>query len=115
MRTVGIAARIGWGALLLIIPSKGLQLLGGHDTKPARRVLRVLGSRHLLQAAIEIDRGTRWHTIGRLADAAHCATALLFAWLAPGWRRAALTDAGVAGGFALLGLRDPSRAAVRAQ
>jgi hypothetical protein len=97
--------RAGWGATLLIAPGGVLRLFGGLDKgEGARLVFRILGGRHLVQAAAEYRFGGRARELGVFVDLLHGSTSVGFAFVRPLWRRAALTDAAVAGGFALLGL-----------
>jgi hypothetical protein len=100
-----LAIRAAWGATLLIVPARVIRLIGGVDqgTGP-RLVMRVLGGRHLVQTAAEYRFGGQAREVGIAVDLLHGASSVAFAVLRPAWRRAALTDAAVAGGFALLGL-----------
>ncbi len=94
-------ARAGWGTLLVARPDLGLQMLGAPDTSgPAPTVLRILGARHLAQAAVELARGPAWRRPGAVVDVLHATTSVLFAALDREWRRAALTDATIATLFA---------------
>ena len=89
---------------LLIAPGPVLRLFGGADEGRApRRVMRVLGARHLVQAGAEYRLGGRAREIGIGVDLLHGATSVVFGVVSPPWRRAALIDAGVATGFAVLG------------
>jgi hypothetical protein len=97
------AVRTAWGALLLLAPDPVLRRVAGQRTPDprARAVLRVLGARHLAQAAAlpVLPAG-----LGAAVDALHAATAAALALLAPRWRRGALLDTAVATGFAAAGL-----------
>ncbi len=50
------ALHAAWGAVLVCIPARLLELTGGVPSPTASRVLRVLGARHLSQAAITAAR-----------------------------------------------------------
>lgn len=97
--------RAPWGAVLLCAPSAVLAVADrrGSDTPPvARTVLRILGFRHLLQAAVERRRPTAAVlAAGAIVDGIHAATAVVFAAADRRWRRAAVLDAAVATGFCL--------------
>jgi hypothetical protein len=89
---------------LLIAPGAVLRLIGGADEgRDPRRVMRVLGARHLVQAGVEYRLGWRARRIGTGVDLLHGATSVGFGIVNPPWRRAAFTDAIVATGFAVLG------------
>ncbi len=102
----GLAVRAGWGALLLLRPDTGIDVLEGRgDTsEPARVVIRILGARHLIELGLELRHGPAWRRAGGVVDAIHSATAMGFSALDHRWRRAAVADALVAGGFAVVGL-----------
>jgi hypothetical protein len=67
-------------------------------------VARVLGARHLLQAAVEArgaERQARGRSIlGRSVDLSHAGTAVALAATDRRWRRLAVVDAVIATGFA---------------
>jgi hypothetical protein len=89
---------------MLIAPAPVLRLFGGADEGRApQRVMRVLGARHLVQAGAEYRFGGRARKIGTGVDLLHGVTSVVFSMVIPPWRRAALIDAGVAAGFAILG------------
>jgi hypothetical protein len=100
-----LALRAGWGAALLVAPGSVLQLSGDVDagTTP-RRVMRVLGARHLVQAGAEWAGGGRARQIGTVVDLLHAATSVGCSVVSPRWRRAALIDTAVTAAFVLLGL-----------
>jgi hypothetical protein len=101
-----VAVRITWGALLCAVPGRVLKLMGGADEGLApRRVMRVLGARHVLQGLAEYRFGASARRLGVGADLLHAATDVGFGVVDTRWRRAALTDAGIATGFAVVGLR----------
>jgi hypothetical protein len=89
----------------LISPGTVLRLFGGLDagTTP-RRVMRVLGARHIAQAGAEWAFGGPARQIGIVVDALHAATDVGFSVVNPRWRRAALSDTAVTTGFVFLGI-----------
>ena len=99
-----LALRAAWGTALLASPGTVLRLFGGADsgTTP-RRVMRVLGVRHIAQAAGEWAGGGRARQIGMVVDLLHASTSIGFAFLDPRWRRAALCDTAVTASFMALG------------
>ena len=100
-----LALRAAWGTVLLVSPGLVLRLFGGADESGGPRlVMRILGGRHLVQAGAEYRFGGRAREVGIVVDLLHGATSVGFGLLQPAWRRAALTDAAVAGGFAVLGV-----------
>lgn len=101
---VPLAIRISWGVTLLVGPAQMLRTFGGADDgRGARFVMRILGVRHLVQAGLEYRFGGRARKVGVYVDLLHGATSVGFGLFQPTWRRAAFIDAGVAGGFAVLG------------
>lgn len=104
------ALRALWGALLVLEPARVLQ------TVPDQRVergavlfTRILGARHLAQAAVSISRrgsSRRWVAAGVAVDATHALTMLALALLAADRRRPALTNVATATAFALAGVRE---------
>ncbi len=104
---VALVVRAIWGSLLVFAPGRALRLLGGADNGPiALTIIRVLGLRHLLEAGIELRRGAVAHDAGIAVDVLHAASALAFAGIDRRWRPAAVADAGVAVGFAMIGIVD---------
>jgi hypothetical protein len=96
---------MAWGAALLVSPGTVLRLFGGVDAGTApRRVMRVLGARHMAQAGAEWAFGGRAREIGIAVDIVHAATDVGFSIVNPRWRRAALSDTAVTAGFVFLGL-----------
>ncbi|BBH70627.1 hypothetical protein ACTI_73120 [Actinoplanes sp. OR16] len=88
---VSTVARVVWGAALVIAPRVLLRAGGRADASPgAVAFARVLGARHLVQAAVPVHR---W---GVVVDAAHAVQQLTLAAASPRWRTAALVDAAVA-------------------
>jgi hypothetical protein len=102
---IPLALRVAWGTALLVSPGTVLRLFGGVDagTTP-RRVMRVLGARHIAQAAAEWAFGGRARQIGTVVDVLHAATDVGFSIVNSRWRRAALSDTAVTTGFVVLGL-----------
>lgn len=95
-------ARATWGTLLLTRPGTAARLIGGRGPHPhyERAVLRVLGLRHLAQAAVtaawpepEVVLG------GAVSDALHALTGVGYATTRRARRRTGLVDAAVASGF----------------
>ncbi|NJC72294.1 hypothetical protein HC031_21615 [Planosporangium thailandense] len=104
------AARAAWGAALATAPAPVLRALGDRPDATARRITRLLGARHLAQAALTWLRPTdRMLALGAAVDAVHAATALALAAADGRWRRAARTDATAATTWAVLGLRERNR------
>ena len=97
------AFRTALGAVLLWRPSRLVTAAGGHpDDRTTRALARILGVRHLVQAAV-FRRGRR-ACLGAAVDAAHLASLLVVAACRPRWRRVALTDAGLAAALCGAGL-----------
>jgi hypothetical protein len=97
------AARAGWGCLLLLAPRR---VLGTRVPVPAAAVVvvRVLGARQILQAAVTASAPTGAVAVGSASvDALHAGSCVGFAAVRGPWRRAALTDAVVATALAAVG------------
>jgi hypothetical protein len=97
----------GWGAALLIDPRRVLRATGADpELAGAVGAARVLGARHLLQAAVLAARPgptARW---AAAIDGLHVCSMLALAVVAPSYRRPALASAQVAAGLgAVTGLR----------
>jgi hypothetical protein len=104
--STAVAVRTAWGALLCAMPGRILKLMGGADEGVApRRVLRLLGARHVLQALAEHRFGGEARRLGVGADLLHAATDVGFGVVDSRWRRAAFTDAVIATAFAAEGMR----------
>ena len=113
MSRAGVLVRAGWGGVLVGAPGSVLSITTRSDPAflgTARVVLRVLGARHLVQAAVE----ARWPrpgvlTLAATVDGLHAASGLAFAATDRRWRRSALFDAAVALAFALATARHALR------
>jgi hypothetical protein len=99
------AVRGAWGTLLICCPGPLLRAAAGHPGSGAdRAVLRVLGARHLLQAAVTAARpGPTVLGAGGVVDLLHAASQIALACSGPRWRRAAALDAVGAAAFAAAG------------
>jgi hypothetical protein len=94
-----------WGAVLLLEPGMVLMALGGaNEARTPKRILRILGARHLLQAGAEQYFGAEAFKLGACVDGLHALSGMGFACFDARWRRAALTDAAITGGFAACSL-----------
>jgi hypothetical protein len=106
-------ARALYGVSLLVRPDRALRIAtSAPPTRPATIVVRVLGARHLAQAALT----ARWPTsqvqhAGAAIDVLHAITDIGFARVDRRYRRAAALDAAIASGFATAGLFVRSRSA----
>jgi hypothetical protein len=107
-------ARAGYGAALLLAPGPAIRLStgrpAGHRT---RNVARLLGARHLIQAAVTAGIGPSAELLGLGAavDITHAASMAGLALADRGVRRVTLTDALIETAFAAAGLSSavPSR------
>ncbi len=101
-------ARAGWGSALLFAPQVVLDHVH-HAEADARTLLiaRVLGARHVTQAALSgVRPSPEVLVIGVWVDAAHAFTALALALLDRSRTRAGLVEMGLAGLWAVAGYRD---------
>ena len=97
--------RVAWGTILLVRPEAVLAAAGVRDPGMVP-VARVLGARHLLQAAAigpAAPPGLR--RLGAATDVLHVASLAAAAALLPRRRRAAIADAGPESLITLLSLR----------
>jgi hypothetical protein len=79
--------RLAYGIVLLAVPAVALNTVAADNSGPvARRVVRVLGARHVLQALLTSGRGRRWHRVGAGVDLLHAGSAAVFAVVKPEWR-----------------------------
>ncbi len=103
--------RVLWGTVLLITPEVVLRDLPHQRIdRAARGFARVLGARHLTQAAITSRDGTqRWLMAGAMVDATHAATMAALAALRPDRRKLALTNIATAMALAAAGVADARR------
>ncbi len=95
-----------WGAALLTSPRRVADALRLQlsDTAPGGGVIRVLGGRHVGQAAVTAARPTApVMAVGAAVDGLHALTALGWGAADRSHRRAGLTDAGLAAGFGVAG------------
>jgi hypothetical protein len=115
------AVRAGYGAALLLVPGRLIAAGTGQQAGPTvRGVARVLGARHLAQAAATARFGPSTETlgIGAAVDVTHAASMVALALAdrratgASGVRRITLTDALIETAFAAAGLSSavPDRA-----
>ncbi|MEU3453395.1 hypothetical protein ABZ671_07305 [Micromonospora sp. NPDC006766] len=97
-------ARLVWGATLVVAPRQVLRRWG-HPSGLAVGTLRVLGVRHLAQAAMTLRRPVPAVLVaGAAADLLHATSALALAAVDRRQRRLALLDSAIAGGWAVLDL-----------
>jgi hypothetical protein len=101
------AVRAGYGAALLLLPGPVIRLgtgrPAGHRT---RNVARLLGARHLVQAALTAGTGPSAESlgIGAAIDITHAASMAGLAMADRRVRRVTLTDALIETAFAAAGL-----------
>ncbi len=96
------AVRAGWGGVLLFAPVVARRI-GGPGFAPPHSIAiaRVLGARHLAQAAVTALAPTpAVAALGAVTDALHASGNLVAAGVSPRWRRAATIDAAIAAAFA---------------
>jgi len=95
MRLLVPLARAGYGAALLCAPGPMIGVVTGQPpSRRARQVARVLGVRHLTQAAITaLNPGPEVVALGVIVDLLHAASMFAFAGAVPDLRRAELADA----------------------
>ena len=88
-------ARAGYGAALLCAPGPMIGVITGQPpSRRARRVARILGVRHLAQAAVTaLNPGSEVVALGVVVDLLHAASMFAFAAVVPDLRRAELADA----------------------
>ncbi len=97
--------------MLLVAPEVVLRDLPHQRVDRGARVFaRVLGARHLIQAAITSREDTRgWVLAGAAVDATHAATMAALAALRPDRRKLALTNVATATALAAAGVADARR------
>lgn len=100
------AIRASYGVALLMAPGAVVYLgTGRYPGRRARRVARLLGARHLIQAGVSAFAPLPGVlAVGAGVDALHAASMLMLATVGRGMRRAALTDALAAALFAAAGV-----------
>ncbi len=106
-----IAVRTLWGSVLLAAPDAVLRDLP-HDRldRPARVVARLLGVRHLTEAAVTGRRDSRTLIrAGASIDAIHATTFAALAALRPDRRKLALTNVATASALAAAGVIESRR------
>lgn len=101
------ALRAAWGVLLLAAPARVLGAMERTDQTRAQRVVaRILGARNVVQAAVAWGvGGPGIRREGAVVDGIHALTSLGTAAASRRWRRLALTDAAIAAGLAVAGVR----------
>jgi hypothetical protein len=98
------AVRAGWGLVLIVAPDAVIAASNGRSDRTSRTTLRVLGLRHLVQAAVVGGHPTRtFQRLGVAVDVLHASSAVALAGIDTRQRRPALTEAAIAGGWALTG------------
>lgn len=114
METARLVAtvRCGWAVFLFACPDRPMAALTGlTPTEHDRQVLRVLGARQLVQAAVSLVHPShRVLAAGSAVDALHAATCLGLAAVDGRWRRGALLGALDATAFAVAGYAGARRA-----
>ena len=95
---ISTVARVAWGGALVIAPRALLRAGGRPDAAPAAIAFaRVLGARHLVQAAVTTAAPAPLVAdYGAIVDAMHATQQLALAIGSPRWRAAALVDAAIA-------------------
>jgi hypothetical protein len=113
--TASTAVRCGWGGLLLLFPAPVLRAASDAPTGgTAVLCARLLGVRHLLQAALtRRSPGPGTPGWGAAADAAHAATMATVALESRQWRRAGLADMVVAGSLSCATACEAGRRSMR--
>ncbi len=106
--------RGGYGAVLLCAPGTAVRLSGaGPASSRTLAVTRVLGARHLIQAAVTAAApNAAVLTVGAQVDCAHAASMLAVAAASRPLRRAGLGDGLIATVLAVAGLAVAGTAAV---
>lgn len=99
--------RAGWGGVLLTAPAEVLSHIHGvRVDRKAIVVTRILGARHLAQAALSgVNPGPEVLAAGVWVDTVHSATALGLAVVDRRRARGGVADAAVAASWAALGWR----------
>ena len=85
------ALHAAWGGILVCVPARLIRLAGEVPSPSSRRVLRLLGVRHLGQAAVTAARpGPAALRAGGVVDILHAASCAGLALADARWRRAAV-------------------------
>jgi hypothetical protein len=106
-RVVLQAVRAGYGGALLLLPGPAIRLCTGRPAgHRAQNVARLLGARHLVQAAVTAGSGPSAESlgIGAAVDLTHAASMAALALADRRVRRVTLTDALIETAFAAAGL-----------
>jgi hypothetical protein len=99
--------RAGYGTVLLLIPGRVIRMGTGRPAGArARNVARLLGARHVLQAAVTVAAvpGAEALGIGAAIDLTHAASMAGLAVIDKRVRRVTLADALIETGFAAVSL-----------
>lgn len=98
------AGRVAYGCGLLLAPARALTACGGSvPSKLDCQVARVLGARHVIQAALSARGGRQALAVGAVTDGLHATSMLILAAADARLRRAALADAVIESLLAALG------------
>ncbi len=114
VRGLGLV-RAAWGLALITAPGLMVRIAGGGGGSPRRVVVvvRILGGRHLVQAAVTATRpAATVLLLGAAADGLHATSGVALGVLDARCRRPAFLDATVAAAFATAGLTAARRAAL---
>ncbi len=105
MRRLLRAARAVYGATLLAVPARVLRTYGGDPADGAAvAAARVLGGRHLVQAALAgSDPGPVRRSAGVVVDLLHATSMFALARVDAARRRPAVIDGSIAAAFGVLG------------
>lgn len=103
--------RTALGAVYLFVPEWVPGLLGVQVDRRARIVVRILGTRYLIQAGVvsRVPAKRYAPAIGAVVDGVHAASMVTLAAADPRRRRLALADAGIAAAFGAAGWRTAHR------
>lgn len=102
------ATRLLLGSLCLAAPSRVLAAAGGQEPASSgmARIVRVLGTRWVLQAGLDVLVGQRARRLDVAIELSHAGSMVPAAAVWPAHRRAALSSAAVAVGVALLDISE---------
>ena len=101
-----VLVRAVYGTILLVAPHTAGVAGDGPPGRGAVLFARVLGARHLAEAAaLATHRSEGWRVAGACVDGVHAASAVALALLVPARRRLLLGNAALAAAFAAAGLR----------